>query len=115
MIRKVHQDFIRSNVKLVCIKRKENEVSYKFSFYNGNTRRKGAPRYSKGHGYPTWFPILGSVVQTIVLFTRYDQEVFAHTFIRLKDIGDQPNERNSTFKVVTYLFSLLVVINPITS
>ena len=41
--------------------------------------KKGTLNYSKGFRNPTWFPILGRAMQTIVPFTRDNEEIFCHT------------------------------------
>ena len=62
----------------------------KFSFVSKNNkmRKEGTLNYSKGFRNATWFPILDGAVQTIVPFTREDEEIVVHTLIGLKNTGD---------------------------
>ena len=52
-------------------------------------------------------------MQTIVPFTRDDEEVFIRTLIGLGNVRDRSNGRDLTFKIVTYFLPLLAIVNPI--
>ena len=101
-------------MKLIC-EEIEKKVSFKFSFddQNGEIWKDGTLSYSTSCEHPTWFPILSRAMQTIMPFTRDDEEVFVHTLIRLGNARNQPNRRDSTLKVITRFFPLLEIINPI--
>jgi len=55
--------------------------------------------------------MLGRTVQTIVPFTQDNKEVFVHTLIRIRGIGNQPNCGDLTPKVITLFLTFLTIIN----
>jgi len=63
--------------------------------------------------YPTWFPLLCWAMESIMPFTRDNQKILVHAFVRFGETQDESDFRDPSFKIVSSTLKELAIIYPI--